>query len=98
MSGLTYQGNKTTLLSFDVGLVAGTSGSAAAIGGPPIAVYMLARGLTAIQTRASLNGMAFIKEGISAISIFLTASVGLNVLVVIVALFLACYFSVGSVR
>ena len=63
-SGLTYQGNKTTLLSFGVGWVAGTNGSAAAIGGPPIAVYMLGRGLTAVQTRASLNGIAFIKEDI----------------------------------
>ena len=71
MSGWTYQGKKTTMISFCVGVVAGTSGWATAIGGPPIAIYMLARGLTAIQTRASLNAMAFIKEGISAVSIFL---------------------------
>ena len=87
MSGWTYQGNKTTLLSFGVGLFSGTSGSTAAIGDPPIAVYMLARGLTAVQTRASLNAIAFIKEGISAISIFFAASVGLKILFVIAALF-----------
>ena len=84
---LDLSGQQNNIAFLWRGTVLGASGSTAAIGDPPIAVYMLAGGLTAVQTRASLNAIAFIKEGISAISIFFAASVGLKILFVIAALF-----------
>lgn len=98
MSGWTYQGKQNLLLSFAVGVMSGTSGSAAAIGGPPIAVYMLALGLTASKTRASLNAMSFIKEGISAVSIILVANIDFRYLVIILILFpfMLIFTNVGS--
>lgn len=87
MSGWRYRGQRSVVISFVVGLVAGTSGSAAAIGGPPIVVYLLARGSTASETRASLNAMAFIKEGVSATAIFFAAAVDPASFAVIAVLF-----------
>ncbi|MAV88178.1 MAG: hypothetical protein CMM67_08020 [Rhodospirillaceae bacterium] len=98
LSGWTYRGKQNLPLSFGVGFVSGTTGTAAAIGGPPIAVYMLALGLTANKTRATLNTTSFIKEGISAISILYITSFEIRLLIIIIALlpFMLIFTWVGS--
>jgi len=87
MSGWRYRGQKTTIISFLVGAFSGTTGTAAGIGGPPIVVYMLARDMSATVTRASLNAMAFIKEGVSAVSIVIASQFAPSITIVILILF-----------
>jgi len=81
LSGWTYRGPKTPLLSFVVGAFAGTLGSSTGIGGPPIAVYYLAMGAPAAQIRASLNVYSFIRMSLSAAMIAYAGSFGLGILV-----------------
>ena len=70
LSGWSYNGQKTKLLSFIVGIFSGIANGATAIGGPPIAVYFIAKGMSPVALRASLNVVAFIMEGLSVITIY----------------------------
>jgi hypothetical protein len=74
LSGWHYQGKRTALLSFIVGGVSGTIGTATGAGGPPVAVYFMSGPSLAGQIRASLNCMAIIKLSISAIAIAYASS------------------------
>lgn len=74
MSGWTYRGEKTIALSAAVGAVSGTAGTAVGIGGPPMAVYYMASGSSALETRSALNAMGFIKMTLSSISIAIAGS------------------------
>ena len=87
LSGWKYQGRQTSWVSFLIGIFSGITNTAAAIGGPPIAVYFIARGMSPITLRASLNVVAFIMESVSAIAIYVSGNYGTNNLVAIVALF-----------
>jgi uncharacterized membrane protein YfcA len=74
LSGWTYRGQKTKSLSFMVGVLSGIANGATAIGGPPIAAYFIAKKLSPVVLRASLNVVAFIMEGVSAIVIYSVGS------------------------
>ena len=69
LSGWRYKGKQTPLLSFIVGGVSGTIGTATGAGGPPVAVYFMSGPSLALQIRASLNCMGFLKLSLSAITI-----------------------------
>jgi len=69
LSGWRYKGKQTPLLSFIVGGVSGTIGTATVAGGPPVAVYFMSGPSLALQIRASLNCMGFLKLSLSAITI-----------------------------
>jgi hypothetical protein len=86
LSGWTYEGRKTPMLSFLVGGIAGTMGTATGIGGPPVAVYLLAIGIPATELRASLNAYSFVRMSIAASAIAVAGSFGRDVLVTIVLL------------
>ena len=81
LSGWTYKGPKTPLLSFAVGAFAGTLGSATGIGGPPIMVYFLATGAAAREVRANLNVYSIIRMSLSAAMIAYAGSFGFGILV-----------------
>lgn len=87
LSGWTYRGHRTTLLSFSIGLLSGATNGASSIGGPPIAVYFIAKGMTPITLRASLNVVSFIMEGVAVIAIFLTGNFNTKLLTSIAVLF-----------
>jgi|TARA_B110000438_G_scaffold271992_1_gene290349 uncharacterized membrane protein YfcA len=70
LNGWSYRGEKTKLLSFVVGIFSGIANGATAIGGPPIAVYFIAKGMPPVVFRASLNVVAFIMQGLSVIAIY----------------------------
>ena len=98
LSGWSYNGKQSSSLSFGVGLLSGTSGTAAGIGGPPIAVYMLALGLSADKTRSTLNTTSFIKESISALSILYITTLEIRLLIIILMLlpFMVIFAWIGS--
>jgi len=98
LSGWSYRGKQNSSLSFGVGLLSGTSGTAAGIGGPPIAVYMLALGLSADKTRSTLNTTSFIKESISALSILCITTLEIRLLIIILMLlpFMLTFAWIGS--
>ena len=81
LSGWSYPGPKTPVVSFAVGAFAGTLGSATGIGGPPIAVYFLATGAPAPEVRANLNVYSFIRMSLSAAMIAYAGSFGVGILV-----------------
>jgi len=80
LSGWSYHGRKPFSLSFLVGLVSGTAGTATSVGGPPIALYLLAGGTPALAMRASLNCFSFIKQSFSVIVIVFAGGFGLEIL------------------
>ena len=57
------------------------------IGGPPIAVYFIAGGMSAATVRASLNVVGFIMEGVSATVIYASGGYSINILFTIGVLF-----------
>ena len=77
LSGWTYRGERTPVRSFGVGLVAGISGAATGIGGPPMALYFMADGGPAARVRASLNAASFLRMGYSGIAIAIAGTFGL---------------------
>jgi len=81
LSGWTYKGPKTPLLSFAVGAFAGTLGSATGIGGPPIMVYFLATGAAAKEVRANLNVYSIVRMSLSGAMIAYAGSFGPAILV-----------------
>ena len=87
LSGWTYRGKKNTLISLLIGMFAGATNSATAIGGPPIAVYFMAKGMSPITFRASLNVVSFIMEGVSAIAIYFAGSFDIKNILSILILF-----------
>jgi len=86
LSGWTYKGNRSVFLSFLIGAFTGTTNSAAGIGGPPIAAYFVAKGLSPVRLRASLNSIAFFMEGISAITIYFLSYFEISSLIIILIL------------
>lgn len=76
LSGWTYRGRRTPLLSVAVGAFAGTIGSATGIGGPPVTVYFLATGGLAREVRASLNVYSLVRMSLSAAAIAWAGSFG----------------------
>lgn len=86
LSGWSYQGKKPFMLSFLVGLFSGTAGTATSVGGPPIAIYLLAGGTPALAMRASLNCFSFIKQSFSVFVIALAGGFGLEIIPPIVLL------------
>lgn len=86
LSGWSYQGRKPFSLSFFVGLLSGTAGTATSVGGPPIALYLLAGGTPAKAMRASLNCFSFIKQSFSVLIIVLAGGFGLEIVPPIVFL------------
>lgn len=86
LSGWTYHGRKNTMLSFAVGGIAGTMGTATGVGGPPVAAYLLASGIPARELRASLNAYSFVRISIAASAIAFAGSFGTDVIVKIALL------------
>ena len=86
LSGWTYKGNRSVFLSFLIGAFTGTTNSAAGIGGPPIAAYFVAKGLSPVRLRASLNSISFFMEGISAITIYFVSDFEISNLIIILIL------------
>lgn len=99
LSGWTYQGHKTTFLSFCIGMISGATNGSSSIGGPPIAVYFIAKGMSPITLRASLNVVAFIMEGVAAVIIFFAGSFNIKNIASIIILFpfMLLFAWVGSV-
>ena len=99
LSRWKYQGRQSSLASFLIGIFSGITNTAAAIGGPPIAVYFIARGMSPIILRASLNVVSFIMESVSAVAIYVSGNYGANNLVTIAALFplIVVFVWLGSV-
>ena len=99
LSGWTYRGQKTTLLSFCVGIISGTTNGASSIGGPPIAVYFISKGMSSVTLRASLNVVAFIMEGVAAIAIYFAGSFNIKNVASIIILFpfMLLFAWIGSV-
>ena len=99
LSGWTYRGHKTTLLSFCIGMFSGATNGASSIGGPPIAVYFIAKGMPPITLKASLNVVAFIMEGVAAVAIFFAGNFNIkNVASVIILFpFMLLFAWIGSV-
>ena len=99
LSGWTYKGQKTSLLSFCVGMFSGASNGASSIGGPPIAVYFISKGMPPITLRASLNVVAFIMEGVAAIAIYFAGNFNIKNVASIIILFpcMLLFAWIGSV-
>ena len=87
LSGWSFKGKQSHWLSLLVGLFAGTTNTAVGIGGPPIAVYFIAGGMSAATVRASLNVVGFIMEGVSATVIYASGGYSINILFTIGVLF-----------
>jgi len=87
LSGWTYRGHKNTLLSFLIGIISGTTNGASSIGGPPIAVYFIAKGMSPTTLRASLNVVAFIMEGVAALAIYFAGNFSIKNVITIIILF-----------
>ena len=87
LSGWTYKGDRTITLSFFIGIFSGVANGATGIGGPPIAVFFIARGMTAKTLRSSLNIVAFIMEGLAALTIYLTGDFEIENVVKVLYLF-----------
>jgi len=98
LSGWTYKGARTTLLSFLIGSFSGVTNSATGIGGPPIAVYFIAKGMSAINLRASLNAVGFIMEGFAAVVIYIAGEFDTqNLLTILILLpFMLLFTWLGS--
>ena len=99
LSGWTYRGHRTRLLSFCIGMFSGASNGASSIGGPPIAVYFIAKGMPPITLRASLNVVAFLMEGGATVAIFITGNINFTILTTIAVLFpcMLLFAWVGSI-
>jgi len=87
LSGWTYKGDRTITLSFFIGIFSGVANGATGIGGPPIAAFFIARGMTAKTLRSSLNIVAFIMEGLAALTIYLTGDFEIENVVKVLYLF-----------
>ena len=87
LSGWKYVGKRTNLLSFLIGAFSSVTNGATGIGGPPIAVYFIAQGMSAIRLRASLNTIGFIMEGAAALFIYFAGGVELRLLLTVFILF-----------
>tara|TARA_B100001094_G_C17997681_1_gene703500 strand:+ start:157 stop:915 length:759 start_codon:yes stop_codon:yes gene_type:complete len=98
LSGWTYKGERSVFLSFLIGIFSGTTNSAAGIGGPPIAAYFVAKGLSPVRLRASLNSIAFFMEGISAITIYFVSDFKMHNLIIVLILlpFMSLTAIIGS--
>tara|TARA_B100001029_G_scaffold179298_1_gene188314 strand:- start:218 stop:946 length:729 start_codon:yes stop_codon:yes gene_type:complete len=87
LSGWKYQGKRANSLSFLIGAFSSVTNGATGIGGPPIAVYFIAQGMSAISLRASLNSLGFIMEGAAALFIYFASGVEFNILFTVFILF-----------
>ncbi|MAV87450.1 MAG: hypothetical protein CMM67_04320 [Rhodospirillaceae bacterium] len=83
LSGWTHKGNRSFFFSFSIGVFSGTTNSAAGIGGPPIAAYFVAKGLSPVRLRASLNSIAFFMEGVSAMTIYFASDFKMSNLITV---------------
>lgn len=72
-----------SFFSFSIGVFSGTTNSAAGIGGPPIAAYFVAKGLSPARLRASLNSIAFFMEGFSAMTIYFASDFKMSNLITV---------------
>ena len=99
LSGWTYKGNRSAFLSFLIGVFSGTTNSAAGIGGPPIAAYFVAKSLSPVRLRASLNSIALFMEGVSAITIYFVSDFKISNLISVLILlpFMSFTAILGSV-
>ena len=87
LSGWKYEGKRANSLSFFIGAFSSVINGATGIGGPPIAVYFMARGLSPKILRASLNSLAFIMEGAAALFIYFAGVFEFKILVTVFILF-----------
>ena len=99
LSGWRYKGKRANLLSFFIGAFSSVANGATGIGGPPIAVYFISQGMSAISLRASLNSLGFIMEGVAALFIYFAGGVELRVLMTVLILFpfMLLFTWVGSI-
>ena len=72
---------------FLIGIFSGTTNGASSIGGPPIAVYFIAKGMSPTTLRASLNVVAFIMEGVAALAIYFAGNFSIKNVITIIILF-----------
>ena len=98
LGGWTYRGRQSAVLSFAVGGIAGTMGTATGVGGPPVAAYLLAGGMPAGELRASLNAYSFVRISLAASAIAFAGSFGTAILVKIAVLLpvMLCFTWIGS--
>ncbi|PPR61060.1 MAG: hypothetical protein CFH08_02297 [Alphaproteobacteria bacterium MarineAlpha3_Bin7] len=87
LSGWKYQGKRANSVSFVIGVFSSITNGATGIGGPPIAVYFIAQGMSAISLRASLNSLGFIMESAAALFIYFAGGVEFKILVTVLILF-----------
>ena len=93
LSGRTYSGPRTLAAALAVGGLSGVTGTAVGIGGPPLALYMLAGQSTAQQMRAAMLMMSLVMEAFSALIIFLGATLQIWVFVTLATLLPAMLLS-----
>ena len=87
LSGWEYKGKRANSLSFFIGVFSSVANGATGIGGPPIAVYFMARGVSPKSLRASLNSLSFIMEGAAALLIYFAGVFEFKILVTVFILF-----------